>query len=114
MRLTHYFEKHVCVIAISGEITFTTIPDFEKYFAEHSSSMTVAAKSVLFNLSNVEFISSIGYGTFLTAANSLKKGDVSVAVCSANEMIVQCFQAFDANGLIALFDDEAEALEALD
>lgn len=113
MKLIHRFENEFCIVDIQGELDYNTIPQFEAYFKELPDKLETDVQGILINLADVEYISSIGYGSFLSTIVNLKDGNRAVAVFRANTIIAQSFQVFDANNIIELYDNELEALDKL-
>lgn len=98
MRITKKLDGDILEFAIEGRLDTMTAPELE---AEIKAGLG-DVKSVIFNMENLEYISSAGLRTLLMAKRELhNKG--TVKVINANEIVKE---VFEVTGFDSLLDIE--------
>ena len=70
--------------------------------------------SLLLNLSNVSFVSSLMVGQFMTLKKACGLKRIDFKICNINDAIMKVLQVVQMDKLIRLYDTEEEALAAFD
>ncbi len=84
------------IITVSGEINADNTLTFRKYIEETFSTFQT---NVLFDLSNLEYINSMGIGTLIKTIKEVQKQKCKACLVGLNESIIQVLRI---TGLIAI------------
>ena len=111
MNLDHKFEEGICIVFIDGNITLdktSKIRGFVNKLLENSS-----LKSLVLNLSKVEFIDSSGIGLIASIFGSLKKKKLHFALSDVNQKANDIFFMIKLDKILEIFEDDKQAFEEL-
>ena len=102
----------------TGNVVFVTIPgesfeasmvsDFKHNIAPVIEENTV----VVFDLSNIRFLDSMGSGAFLTCHRRLKEKDGKMGLCCAQKPVSAIFDLLGFPQIFDMFKTREDALEA--
>jgi anti-anti-sigma factor len=97
----------VSVLDIAGNLDTNSSPTAE---SEVSRLLDEGCKHILFNFSELNFISSSGLRILLATAKKLKIENGKMVVCSLNDVVQE---VFDISGFASILNLEASEEEAL-
>ena len=95
------------VVRVAGRLDAVTAPEFD---AQCQAWLADGEVNVIADLSDLEYISSAGLRSILTAAKQLKNAQGSLAFCGLSGMVEEVFQV---SGFAAMFPMHATIDEAL-
>lgn len=101
--------RHILVMSIEGRLGAETAADFQNKLV---AALDRGEKSVLIDLSKLEYISSAGMRVFLIAAKRLEE-DGKFAVCGLTNEVAEVFRISGFDTILNVFPDEAASLAAL-
>jgi anti-sigma B factor antagonist len=105
MEITQKEEKGVISISIKGRLDADSAPEAEKVVKEALAGPT---NRVLFNLGDLEYLSSAGLRVLLSATKEMRRRDGKIVLCSLNEFVKEIFEVSGFQSLIPI----AESVEA--
>ena len=105
MQISQKEENGVVSIAIKGRLDADSAPEAEKLVKEAREGPT---SRVLFNLAELEYLSSAGLRVLLSAAKEMRRRDGKIVLCSLNEFVKEIFEVSGFQSLIPI----AESVEA--
>lgn len=94
------------VISISGELDTTTTPELEAVLAQESQSNP---KTYIFDLADMDYISSVGLRVFLANLKKVKGAGGRMLLAGLNEEVQE---VFDMAGFASLFEIHPALSEA--
>jgi len=94
------------VISISGELDTTTTPELEAVLAQESQSNP---KTYIFDLADMDYISSVGLRVFLANLKKVKGAGGRMLLAGLNEEVQE---VFDMAGFASLFEIHPALAEA--
>ena len=94
------------VISISGELDTTTTPELEAVLAQESQSNP---KTYIFDLADMDYISSVGLRVFLANLKKVKGAGGRMLLAGLNEEVQE---VFDMAGFASLFEIPPALAEA--
>jgi anti-sigma B factor antagonist len=97
-------------VQLSGRLDTQGVDRVETRFV---ASLIPAANSAIVDLSQVDFVSSMGIRMLVSAARSLKARQASLAVFGAPERVTQVFEAVSLSRLLPICTSEDEAIAAV-
>jgi anti-anti-sigma factor len=101
----------VNVLAPSGRITMgASVRQMKQAFERLAAEGNVA---VALNLSAVPYVDSAGLGSIFNGLNLLRKKGGNMALCCVQPPVSQLLELAHLSGLVASFESEAAAVEAL-
>jgi anti-anti-sigma factor len=100
-------EKSTAIVSVKGRIDAVTSPEFEKYVME---LIAAGEKTVLLNLSGLEYISSAGLRSILIAAKQLKAKEGKLIFAELQSSVRDVFKISGFGSLFKIYETEAEAL----
>lgn len=107
------FEKHgnITVVYLQGRFDVYLTEKIEKEIVrliddDHSSDF-------IFNLRDVEYLSSSGIGLFVSVMVKLKKRAKTLVLCEMNSSVKKILDLVEMSTLFNIYKSEAEALEFL-
>ena len=98
------------IIAVSGRLDHATAGDLERHC---ESEVEGGIRKVVFDLEEVEYISSAGLRAILTTAKRLKALGGGVAVCSLTGVVEEVFEISGFRVLMPVVSDVDEAVTAI-
>jgi anti-anti-sigma factor len=102
-------DSGVLIFNVNGRLDSVTSPRLD---AEVRRQLDAGQHRLVFDLSQLEYISSAGLRVLLAAARQLR-GLGALAVAGPNPMVRQVFEIAGVTGFIEIFDDTGEAAAAL-
>lgn len=100
-------EKDTTIVKVKGRIDAVTAPEFEKRLAE---LMAEGEKIFVLNFVGLEYISSAGLRSILTAAKQLKVKEGKLLFAELQGSVKDVFKISGFVSLFKVYDSEAEAL----
>ena len=88
---------------------YTVCPDFQRVLAPQ---LEETPKTLVFDLSGVEFMDSSAIGSLITVRNRLLPEGGSVALCAIAEGVAKVLRIADLGKVFGLYPDVAAALAA--
>ncbi len=109
MDITFSEEKGILIVSISGRIDAVTSPELEKAII---SRIDGGAIKMLFDLHDLEYISSAGLRVFLFVAKRINSLKGKVVFCSLQKLIDDVFRVSGFYSLFSIYKDRQEALSS--
>lgn len=83
MDVENFMQEDTCVVKINGRLDATTAPELDQYMGD---VIEKGNQKIVFDLTNLEYVSSAGLRIFLVVAKKLKglKGELSLAGLQGN------------------------------
>jgi anti-anti-sigma factor len=103
-------DDHLIKVTLSGRLDTPGVDQVETRFI---ASLVPGGKSAIVDLSQVEFITSMGIRMFVSAAKSLKSRRARLVLFGAHEQVALVFDAVALHKIIPVCADEAEALAVM-
>jgi anti-anti-sigma factor len=110
MEITTKQESSVLVIALKGRMDAVTAPFFDKAFAGWVSS---GSKDMLINLGSLDYISSAGLRSILSAAKQLKIAGGSLHLAALKDAVKEVVTLSGFYTILQISETEEEALQKL-
>ncbi len=107
MEITEGKKGDVLVLGLSGRLDATTSKAVEEKIL---AAIDSGERRLLLDLSQVDYVGSLGLRVFLLAAKKLTTADGKLALCSLSE---QVREVFDIAGFLSVFSVYASADEAI-
>ncbi len=109
MDITFSEEKGILIVSISGRIDALTAPELEKAIV---SRIEEGAIKMLFDLQELEYISSAGLRVFLFVAKRLNTLKGRVVFCSLQKLIEDVFRVSGFYSLFSIYEERQEAMSS--
>jgi anti-anti-sigma factor len=110
MEIAHRLENEILIIAISGRLDAATAPiadeTIKKTLEEHTNRL-------LFDLKDLEYLSSGGLRVILGAAKEMRRREGKVALAGLNKFVYEIFEVSGFQSLIPIKDTVEEGLKEL-
>ena len=90
MQVSHENENGITQIIIKGRLDAVTVPQADKLIKEALSEENVR---LLFNLCELEYISSAGLRLILQTAKNVREKGGQIVLCCANEMMREILES---------------------
>jgi anti-anti-sigma factor len=97
-------------VTIVGRLDTQGVGKIETRF---TAALVPAGTNAIVDLSQVEFVASLGIRMLLSAAQGLKKRNATLAVYGAPERVRQVFEAVSLGKILPVCATESEALAAV-
>lgn len=110
MEITQENSADILIIKLDGRLDITTTKQLEAII---SSALDNAQKKILVDCTNLEYISSAGLRTFLSAAKNSKKIDGVITLCCLNKNVKQIFEISGFTSIFDIFDSVDNALKGM-
>lgn len=107
MDFTQSKEGAFLVLAVAGRMDTITAPQFE---AQCLSCLEAGDKRLVVDLGGLEYISSAGLRSILSAAKKLKAAGGDIAFCALSGIVAEVFAVSGFNKLMPVFATRQEAL----
>ena len=111
MEITHVKEGENVIIAIKGRLDAATAPVAGKAI---NKIMEGGCLQILFNLNDLEYLSSGGLRVILGVAKELKRKDGKLVLCSLNPFVKEIFVVSGFESLIPITDTVESGIKKLD
>jgi anti-anti-sigma factor len=95
------------IVSVNGRLDAASSPDFDR---ELGLMMDEGEASLVFDMKELEYISSAGLRSFLKLAKKLKSKSGKIALASLQDIVQQVFDVSGFNQIIPVFDSVEEAL----
>jgi len=100
----------IVTLAIKGRMDADTAPEAEKAVKEALEGDT---NRLLFDLGELEYLSSAGLRVLLSAAKELKRREGKIVLCSLNQFVKEIFEVSGFESLIPISDSVESGLKVL-
>ena len=102
-------QDDVAIVDVEGKLDTMTAPNAR---GEFESLLAEGQRTILFNLTKLDYISSAGLRVLLVLAKELQKGGGKLHLCSLNDTVREIFEMSGFDGILNVFPSEADALAA--
>ena len=99
MEISQKDEKGIVSIAIKGRLDADSSPEAEKVVKDALGGET---NRLLFNLGELEYLSSAGLRVLLSAAKEMRQRDGKIVLCALNEFVKEIFEVSGFQSLIRI------------
>jgi len=110
MEINTIKENNIPVVSVKGRIDAVTAPEFEKNL---SDLITAGDKTLLVNLSGLEYISSAGLRSILATAKRLKAENGRIIFAGLQGPVEEVFKISGFHSIFTIFDTVDAALNQL-
>ncbi len=110
MEITQKEENGIVSISIKGRLDADSSPEAESVVKE---ALAGQVNRVLFNLGDLEYLSSAGLRVLLSAAKEMRRRDGKIVLCSLNEFVKEIFEVSGFQSLIPIADSIESGIEVL-
>ena len=110
MEISQKEEKGIVSITIKGRMDADSSPDAEKVVKE---ALGAEANRLLFDLGELEYLSSAGLRVLLSAAKEMRRRDGKIVLCALNEFVKEIFEVSGFQSLIPISDSVESGIEVL-
>lgn len=110
MKIDYKMENGILIIAIQGRLDAATSPSADETIKK---TMEEDQNRLLFDLSDLEYLSSGGLRVILSAAKEIKRRNGKVALCCLNQYVDEIFEVSGFKAMIPVKDTKEAGLEAL-
>ena len=110
MEIEHRVENDVLVFEIKGRLDAATAPVAEETIKE---SMAEDTNRLLFDLSQLEYLSSGGLRVILGAAKEIRRREGKVALAALTQYVYEIFEVSGFTAMIPIKDTVEEGLKDL-
>jgi len=107
MEISKKKEDGTLIVSVTGRLDAVSSPDFDR---ELGLLMDAGETVFVFNMSELEYISSAGLRSFLKIAKKLKAKSGKIALASLHDIVAQVFEVSGFNQIIPVFDSLDDAL----
>ncbi|MEA4813020.1 MAG: STAS domain-containing protein [Anaerolineaceae bacterium] len=98
--------KRSIVVKGLGRIDSTTSPDLEKVLTE----LIASGKSVVLDMSDIDFVSSAGWWTIIRAQKELKKNNNELVLVGVNDNVKDSMDLIGILPYFGLYDEVVDAI----
>ena len=110
MEISQKEENGVVTIDIKGRLDADTSTEAETVVKEALGGET---NRLLFNLGELEYLSSAGLRVLLSAAKEMRRRDGKIVLCALNEFVKEIFEVSGFQSLIPITDTVESGIEIL-
>ena len=110
MEISKKKEDGVVIISVNGRLDAVSSPDFD---LELGKLLDDGEASLVFDLNELDYISSAGLRSFLMITKKLKATSGKIALASLKDIVKQVFEVSGFNQIIPIFDSLDEALSSV-
>ena len=110
MEITQQEKNGIVSISIIGRLDADSSQEAEKVVKEALAGQT---NRVLFNLGDLEYLSSAGLRVLLSAAKEMRRRDGKIVLCSLNEFVKEIFEVSGFQSLIPIAESVESGIEVL-
>jgi anti-anti-sigma factor len=111
MELTHVKENENMIITIKGRLDAATAPVADNAIKK---IMEEDCPRILFNLNDLEYLSSGGLRVILGVAKELKRKEGKLVLCSLHQFVKEIFEVSGFESLIPIEDTVESGIKLLD
>jgi stage II sporulation protein AA (anti-sigma F factor antagonist) len=109
MQISEEKKGSVLILSLSGRVEMLTSPQLKETIISH---INLNEHQILFDLSELEYISSSGLGVLLHAAKMLQVKNGRVVLCALKAHIEEVFKICGFDNVFPIFDSREQALQA--
>ena len=110
MEISQKEENGIVSIAITGRLDADSSMEAEKVVKDALGGET---SRLLFDLGELEYLSSAGLRVLLTAAKEMRRRDGKIVLCALNEFVKEIFEVSGFQSLIPITESVESGLEVL-
>jgi anti-anti-sigma factor len=110
MEISKKKEDEILIVSVNGRLDAVASPDFDK---EIGQLMDEGELTLVFDLSELQYISSAGLRSFLMIAKKIKATSGKIALASLQDIVKQVFDISGFNQILPIFDSVDKALSNL-
>ena len=99
--------RDVSVLDVTGTLDSTTVAQLERVF---QAAMKENKKRFVFNLGETEYISSIGWGVFVSNLKAIREKGGDIVLCGMSPSIRHVYELLDFEKIIKAYPEEQAAL----
>jgi anti-anti-sigma factor len=110
MEISQNEEKGIVTIAIKGRLDADSSAEAESVVKDALGGET---NRLLFNLGELEYLSSAGLRVLLSAAKEMRRRDGKIVLCALNEFVKEIFEVSGFQSLIPITDSVESGIEVL-
>ena len=103
----------VLVLGLSGKINHNGADAFRDALIPHVEPQTASYQKVVLNMTDVEYMSSVGLRALILAAKKSKAGAGTIVVAGLNETMREIFQISRFDLIFDVYDDVLSAITDL-
>ena len=103
-------DNSINIVDITGKMDAVTSPEFDRQL---NALTSVGENIFLFNLTGLEYISSAGLRSFLTAGKQVKASGGKLCLFGLDGPVKEVFGLSGFNTIFSIFGNETEALAAM-
>ena len=107
MEISKKKEDGTLIVSVNGRLDTVSSPDFDR---ELGLLMDEGETSLVFDMNELDYISSAGLRSFLKIAKKLKAKSGKIALASLQDIVNQVFEVSGFNQILPVFDSVEEAL----
>ena len=101
MEITHKEESSILLIAIKGRLDGLTVPSAERSINE---ILGRGSDRLLFDFSELEYLSSAGLRVILSAAKEIKRRKGRIVLCAMQDYVKEIFEVSGFDSIIPIKD----------
>jgi len=110
MEISQKEENGIVSIAIKGRLDADSSAEAETVVKDALKEET---NRLLFNLGELEYLSSAGLRVLLSAAKEMRRRDGKIVLCALNEFVKEIFEVSGFQSLIPITDTVESGIEVL-
>jgi anti-anti-sigma factor len=110
MEISQKEENGIVSIAIKGRLDADSSLEAEQVVKE---ALGVDTNRLLFNLGELEYLSSAGLRVLLSAAKEMRRRDGKIVLCALNEFVKEIFEVSGFQSLIPITESVESGIETL-
>ena len=110
MEITQKEENGIVSIVIKGRLDADSSPEAEKVVKKALGEQT---DRILFDLGELEYLSSAGLRVLLSAAKEMKRREGKIVLCALNEFVKEIFEVSGFQSLIPITDTVESGIDVL-
>ncbi len=110
MEIQHKMENRILIITIQGRLDAATSPSADETIKK---TMEQDSNRLLFDLSDLEYLSSGGLRVILSAAKEIRRRNGKVVLCCLNQYVDEIFEVSGFKSMIPIKDTVEAGLKDL-
>jgi anti-anti-sigma factor len=110
MEISKKKEGEILIVSVNGRLDAISSPDFDK---EISQLMDAGELTLVFDMNELQYISSAGLRSFLMIAKKIRATSGKIALAALQDIVKQVFDVSGFNQILPIFDSVDKALSNL-
>jgi anti-sigma B factor antagonist len=110
MEITHEKNGEILIISVSGMLDASNYQTLDEFVQGH---ITAGACSFIFNLEDLEYMSSAGVRVFIKTYRTLASGKGMIAFSNLQPFVLEIFDIAGLSGRFQIYPDNESAMQAL-